>query len=74
MEFRLFKPKDLYLTRFLIVVSVWDLLPLLIGQLYNLQDDPQETNNLYDRQPEMVQRLTALLERYHREPSARRSS
>jgi arylsulfatase A len=43
-----------------------------IGQLYNLQEDPQETNNLYGREPAIVKRLTALLEKYRREPSARR--
>ncbi len=33
------------------------------GQLYHLADDPQETNNLWQKQPEIVQRLTLLLER-----------
>ncbi len=45
-----------------------------IGQLYNLADDPGETDNLYDRQPQIVQRLKALLEKYLHEPSVRRSS
>lgn len=43
-----------------------------IGQLYNLSDDPGEMNNLYDRQPEIVQRLKALLEKYRSEASVRR--
>jgi arylsulfatase A-like enzyme len=30
------------------------------GQLYNLDNDPGETNNLYDEHPEIVERLTAL--------------
>ncbi len=34
------------------------------GQLYNLDDDPGERNNLWSERPEIVQRLTALLERY----------
>lgn len=28
------------------------------GQLYNLKDDPQEVNNLYDQNPEIVRELT----------------
>lgn len=32
------------------------------GQLYHLQDDPSETKNRYDEQPEVVDRLTKLLE------------
>ena len=32
------------------------------GQLYNLADDPGETNNLYSKHPEIVQALKALLE------------
>jgi len=43
-----------------------------IGQLYNLADDPGEMNNLYDRKPDIVQRLKALLEKYQHEPSVRR--
>jgi arylsulfatase A len=34
------------------------------GQLYNLQDDPAEEKNLWLERPEIVERLTALLERY----------
>ena len=32
------------------------------GQLYNLAEDIGEQNNLYDKHPEIVQRLTAMLE------------
>jgi arylsulfatase A len=34
------------------------------GQLYNLDDDPEEKNNLWLVKPEIVNRLTALLEKY----------
>jgi arylsulfatase A-like enzyme len=34
------------------------------GQLYNLETDLAETENLWTREPEMVQRLTQLLKRY----------
>jgi arylsulfatase A-like enzyme len=34
------------------------------GQLYNLAEDPYETNNLWDKHPEIVERLAKLLERY----------
>jgi arylsulfatase A len=34
------------------------------GQLYNLSDDPSEKINLYQKYPEIVKRMTALLERY----------
>ncbi|MHC4441405.1 MAG: sulfatase family protein [Planctomycetota bacterium] len=34
------------------------------GQLYNLSSDPAEQNNLYDAHPEVVQKLTGILERY----------
>jgi arylsulfatase A-like enzyme len=33
-------------------------------QLYNLADDLAETNNLYEKHPEIVKRLTAKLEQY----------
>ena len=33
------------------------------GQLYNLDDDLGETKNLYNEKPELVQRLTTLLEK-----------
>jgi hypothetical protein len=32
-----------------------------VGQLYNLADDPYETNNVYRAHPEIVKRLVALL-------------
>ena len=35
------------------------------GQLYNLADDLGETNNLYQKCPDIVQRLTAELSRIH---------
>ena len=31
------------------------------GQLYNLKDDPSESTNLWDKQPEVVNRLSTLL-------------
>ena len=34
------------------------------GQLYDLDRDPQETRNLWDEHPEIIERLKALLERY----------
>jgi hypothetical protein len=34
------------------------------GQLYNLDDDPGETTNLYATHPDVVARLEALLEEY----------
>jgi len=34
------------------------------GQLYNLDADPAEQNNLFDNHPRIVRRLTALLEKY----------
>jgi arylsulfatase A len=37
------------------------------GQLYNLRDDPAEQNNLWLKRPDVVARLTALLEKYQRE-------
>jgi arylsulfatase A-like enzyme len=41
------------------------------GQLYNLDDDPGEKNNLWLKKPEMVKRLTALLEKYKAEARSR---
>lgn len=35
-----------------------------IGQLYNLREDPQETQNLYMENPEVVEELTNLLNTY----------
>jgi hypothetical protein len=34
------------------------------GQLYNIVEDFGETNNLYEKHPEIVKRLTALLDKY----------
>jgi len=34
------------------------------GQLYNLSNDPRETTNLYNTHPQIVSRLTTLLESY----------
>ena len=33
-------------------------------QLYNLEQDIAETTNLYEKHPEVVDSLTALLEKY----------
>ncbi len=41
------------------------------GQLYDLADDPAETRNLWNDKPEIVQRLTNLLERYQRDGRSR---
>jgi len=41
------------------------------GQLYNLDDDPREQNNLWLQKPEIVQRLTTLLEKYKRQGHSR---
>jgi arylsulfatase A-like enzyme len=41
------------------------------GQLYNLADDPGERKNVYAEHPQIVQRLTELLERYRRESQSR---
>jgi arylsulfatase A-like enzyme len=37
------------------------------GQLYNLAKDPSEQNDLWDARPDVVERLSALLEKYKRE-------
>jgi hypothetical protein len=34
------------------------------GQHYNMAADPSEENNVYEKHPEIVKRLTALLEKY----------
>jgi len=34
------------------------------GQLYNLEEDPYEQNDLWDTHPEIVEKLTKLLEKY----------
>lgn len=37
------------------------------GQLYNLESDPGEQNDLWEARPDVVERLTGLLERYRSE-------
>ena len=41
------------------------------GQLYNLKNDLQETQNLYLENPEVVEELTALLNKYRDEGRSR---
>ncbi|MGH9632361.1 MAG: sulfatase-like hydrolase/transferase, partial [Bryobacteraceae bacterium] len=41
------------------------------GQLYNIARDPAEADNVYLRHPEIVARLTALLEKYRKEGRSR---
>jgi arylsulfatase A len=41
------------------------------GQLYNLDDDPREQNNLWLKKPETVAQLTALLDKYKSEGRSR---
>lgn len=41
------------------------------GQLYDLQNDPGETNNLYQKHPDIVDRLSTLLEKYQRQGHSR---
>ncbi len=41
------------------------------GQLYNLEDDPREQDNLWLQKPEIVARLTALLQKYRTEGRSR---
>jgi hypothetical protein len=41
------------------------------GQLYNLDDDPGEQNNLFDKRPAIVERLTMLLEKYRKQGYSR---
>ena len=41
------------------------------GQLYQIYEDPGETNNLWDKHPEIVDRLTALLEKFKRDGYSR---
>ncbi len=42
-------------------------LPGTPGQLYNLAADPGESHDLWEKRPEIVARLTALLEKYKRD-------
>ncbi len=48
-----------------------DPVPGAPGQLYNLDLDPGERNNLRDKYPEIVKRLRGLLEKYKREGRSR---
>ena len=41
-----------------------DTAPDAPGQLYNLETDPGETDNLYFKRPEIVQELKSQLEKY----------
>lgn len=41
------------------------------GQLYDLEKDPGELNNLYQKRPEIVDSLSSLLEKYKREGRTR---
>lgn len=41
------------------------------GELYDLDVDSREQTNLYEKKPEVVKRLTALLEKYQREGRSR---
>jgi arylsulfatase A-like enzyme len=41
------------------------------GQLYNLADDPYEKNDLWDQRPQIVKRLTKLLEKYKKQGYSR---
>jgi len=41
------------------------------GQLYNLADDPYEENDLWDKHPDIVERLTRLLEKYQKQGYSR---
>jgi len=52
-----------YATEILMPFALPDTAPTAPGQLYNLDADPGETNNLYFKRPEVVQELKALLER-----------
>jgi hypothetical protein len=41
------------------------------GQLYNMSKDPTESDNLWQKRPEIVARLTALLEKYRKQGYSR---
>ena len=45
----------------------------LPGQLYNLADDPYEQNDLWAKRPEIVKRLTKLLDKYKKQGHSRRA-
>lgn len=42
-----------------------------VGQLYNLAEDPVEKNNLWEKEPQKVKQLSALLEKYQRDGRSR---
>jgi len=42
-----------------------------VGQLYHMEKDPQETTNLWEKEPAIVERLTALLQKYKDENRSR---
>lgn len=41
------------------------------GQLYSMADDPYETSDLWQQRPEIVKRLTKLLDKYKKEGRSR---
>jgi arylsulfatase A len=41
------------------------------GQLYNLAKDPYETEDLWDKHPDIVERLSNLLEKYKKQGYSR---
>jgi hypothetical protein len=41
-----------------------DVIPGLPGQLYNLEEDPYETTNLWDDRPDTVSKLTYRIQQY----------
>jgi hypothetical protein len=41
------------------------------GQLYHLDRDPKETNNLYSEHPDVVDRLSGLLDTYREQGHSR---
>lgn len=42
------------------------------GELYNLEQNPEEKTNLWEKEPEVVRRLTGLLEKYQAEGRSRK--
>jgi arylsulfatase A-like enzyme len=52
-----------YESKLLKPFALVDNAPTAPGQLYDLESDPGETNNLYFQHPEIVQKLKALLEK-----------
>ena len=42
-----------------------------LGQLYNMDQDLGETGNLWDKYPDIVRELTALLEKYQQQGYSR---